>query len=94
MNKLTLKKPVTWEGKEYTELPYDMDKLTGEDIMAAENKIAADGVLSPVPMITAQYQAAVFAIAAGVDYDMLRKLCASDFVAMTQKVKVFLNDSV
>ena len=94
MAKLTLKKPVTYEGKEYTELEYDFDALTGDDLLTVEAQIAADGVLSPVPMVTGQYQAAVFARAAGIDYFMLKKLAASDFLAATQLVKVFLNDSV
>ena len=94
MPKLTLSKPLTYEGEDYTELEYDLDALTGDDLLIAEAQVTEDGVLTPLPLATGNYQAAVFARAAKIEYDIMRKLPARDFIAATQVVKVFLNDSV
>ena len=94
MPKLTLSKPLTYEGADYTELEYDLDALTGDDLLIAETQVVEDGVLTPLPLATGNYQAAVFARAAKAEYGLMRKLSAKDFIAATQVVKVFLNDSV
>lgn len=94
MAKLTLKKPISYEGVDHAELEYDLDILTGDDLIMAETQVAEDGILSPIPISTGNYQAALFARAAKIEYRMMGKLSAKDFLAATQAVKLFLNDSV
>jgi len=86
---IKLSKEVEFEGKKYTELSVDYDKLTGRDLMSAEREAS---VLAgrPVVDIDKTYQAVLAAKAAGVISDMIVNLPAKDFVAVVGTAQDFL----
>jgi len=92
MDKLVLKKPLEYEGKSYTELPYDFDQLTGDDLLSAEAEINLSGGITPIMDLSKAYQAAVFARAAKIEFAMMRKLSAKDFTNATAAVMVFFGE--
>ncbi|MBP2655410.1 MAG: hypothetical protein H6Q73_2979 [Firmicutes bacterium] len=92
MEKLILKKPLEYEGKKYEELQYDLDKLTGDDLLTVEAEVTISGTLAPVMDLSKAYQAAVFARSAKIDYAMMRKLSAKDFTNATSAVMAFFGE--
>ncbi|MBP2654253.1 MAG: Mu-like prophage FluMu protein gp41 [Firmicutes bacterium] len=92
MEKLVLKKPLEYEGKKYEELQYDLDKLTGDDLLTAEATVNNAGMLAPVIDLSKAYQAAVFARAAKIEFPMMRKLSAKDFTEATATVMAFFGE--
>lgn len=91
MKKIKLSKEFEFEGKKYTELTIDFDKLTGRDIIAAE-KEASGFAGRPVLDIDKTYQAVIAAKAAGVVSDLILDLPACDFVSVTGAAQDFLLD--
>lgn len=90
--KITLKKPCSFEGKEYTELDLDFDSLTGQDLIDATSEARARGDKSVVIELSKMYQAVVAARAAKVLPDLIVKLPAKDFVSVTSKAQSFLTE--
>jgi len=90
--KLKLKKPLEYNGKKYEEIEYDLDGLTGDDMLVAEAEMLAGGTISPVPDLSKVYQANVFARAAKIDSAMMRKLSAKDFSNATTAVMAFFGE--
>ena len=86
---ITLSKEVEFEGKKYTELSMDYDKLTGRDIMSAE-KEASVVAGRPVVDVDKTYQAVLAAKASGVVSDMIFNLPAKDFVSVVGTAQDFL----
>jgi hypothetical protein len=89
MAKMVLTKPLEYEGKKYEELEYDLEGLTGDDLLTAEAVINASGAIVPIVDLSKAYNAAVFARAAKIDYAMMRKLSAKDFSRATTAVMAF-----
>lgn len=52
---LRLKKPFTWEGKDYTELEFDFGTLTGADFLNIEGEVAAAGYQVVVPEFSTMF---------------------------------------
>lgn len=50
-----LRKPVKYAGKEYTELAFDFDKLTGQDSLNVERELASLGKTSMPTAINSEY---------------------------------------
>ena len=90
--KITLKKPCSFEGKEYTELDLDIDSLTGQDLIDATSEARARGDKSMVIELSKLYQAVVAAKAAGVLPELIIKLPAKDFVRVTAVTQSFLTE--
>jgi uncharacterized protein YqfA (UPF0365 family) len=104
--KLTLKKAVTYKGKEYMELEYDLDALTGLDLIKAKKAMGSNIASqdertrteaianSIMPSLSMEYQAQVAAIACNVPYGVITALSAGDFSKITYQVSLFLAQDV
>lgn len=88
--KINLKKPVTFESKEYTEINAEFDNLTGQDLIDATNEARARGDQSVIIELSKLYQAIVAAKAAKVPADMVIGLSGKDFIAATKAAQSFL----
>lgn len=87
---ITLSTTYTFEGKEYAELTFDFDSLTGRDVINAEKEARALGDNSPLPEFSKTYQAVLAAKAAKVPVDMIMSLNGKDFTRVTVLVQNFL----
>jgi hypothetical protein len=88
--KINLKKPVTFEGKDYTEINAEFDNLTGQDLIDATNEARARGDQSVIIELSKLYQAIVAAKAAKVPIDMVIAMNGKDFVTVTKAAQSFL----
>ncbi len=85
-----LMEPFEWCGVTYTALHMDFASMTGEDIEALEDELTAMGGNNADPTKSRRYQKLLAARAAGVPSDMLGKLPAADYNAITNGAKAFL----
>lgn len=86
-----LQKPFTFEGKTYTEFPFDLEALTGEDLISCErlmNTITNEFVLAK--SISMVFQLTIASRAAKVPPEVLQALPAKEFSRMMQRVQNFL----
>jgi hypothetical protein len=86
-----LNKPFLFEGQTYTEFPFDLDALTGDDMLSCErmmNTMTNDFVLART--VSMAFQLAIASKAAKVQPDVLRALPAKEFTRMMQRVQNFL----
>ncbi|MCI5549788.1 MAG: phage tail assembly protein [Clostridiales bacterium] len=97
---LKLKKPIKINGETVTEIPYDFDLLTGEDICAIDRQRAVDGVMPAiVPKLDGYAHSAMFAQAvakvnAHIAPEDLKRLSARDYMEAQQLARTFmLSDS-
>ena len=74
------KKPVT----------LDLTKLTGRDMLTAEQQARAAGDMTPMINLSMRYQAALAAQVMGIKLDDLMDYPANDFAAITNQVAAFL----
>lgn len=94
MDTYKLKKPVVIDGKETTELKYDLDRLGGKDIQDAINELHRDGIAVGALELDSNYHAAVFAKACGLAYADMLLLSAKDYTKVCLIVRdFFLEDS-
>lgn len=85
-----LSRPFTFEGETYESFPFELDELTGEDLLSCErmmNAITNEVVFSRA--LSMPYQLAVASKVAKVPPEVLRKMPAKDFNHMMQKVQNF-----
>lgn len=75
----TLKKPVEINGEMTSEIPYDLESLTGNDISEAIKMLAKYGIVVVMTETDQNYHAAIFAISAGLDFADIQKLSAKDY---------------
>lgn len=52
---MRLRKPFTWEGKDYTELEFDFGTLTGADFLNIETEVSAAGYSVIVPEFSTMF---------------------------------------
>ena len=92
LSKATVKlsQTVEWEGKTYTELTMDYEGLTGRDMEAIDDELAAMGVVVANPNINHRYHRLLAARAAKVPSDMLRTLPLRDYQKVTMTARSFL----
>lgn len=88
-----LKKPLMYNGKEYTKLTFDFNKLTGADAVNIEDEMAAKGntifmneVASSVYLMTM----AARACEEHIPYNALKNLGIVDFNRIKNKARLFL----
>lgn len=88
----TLKKPVTIDGQNYTEVDLsDLDKLTGEDILAIEQEMQSDGfVIAGMAELSKAYLLYIAARAAKINVQILKKFPISDISKITAMAQTFL----
>lgn len=86
-----LDKPFTFEGQTYMEFPFDLEALTGDDMLSCErmmNTMTNEFVLART--VSMAFQLAIASKAAKVPPDVLRALPAKEFTRMMQRVQNFL----
>lgn len=89
---IQLSRPFSYEGKTYTELRFQWDKLTGEDSLAIENELQAQGKFVVAPTFSGEYlvRMAARACTACIGQDMLRALPISDYNRIRSAARSFL----
>lgn len=88
-----LKKPVNFEGKEYTELTLDFDSLTGRDLINAERQYvrsAQGNELANLKEIMKEMQVYIAAFAAKCPPELILSLGLKDVAEITRLVQVFI----
>lgn len=92
-NILKLKKPIKIDGEEVTELKYDFESLTGEDVERAVADLQSGGIMVTTLEFDTTYHAAIFAKASGIAYEDVKRFSAKDFTrAATLARNFFLAD--
>ena len=89
-NIYNLSKPFEWEGKTYTKLNLDFERLTGVDMIAIENEMAAVGEYALSPEISTSYLSKLAARAAGVGNDVIEHMPIRDFAKVKNRSRSFL----
>lgn len=94
MEVLKLKKPVMIDGENKTEITYDLDSLTGADVELVYNQLKKKGIAVGAIEIDTSYHMAIFAQAAGIDYEDVKRMSAKDCKNAVVAVRAFfVNDS-
>lgn len=89
-NTYILSKPFEWEGKTYTKLKLDFEKLVGMDMIAIESEMATHGEYALSPEISTSYLSKLAARAAGVGADVIEHMPIRDFGKVKNKARDFL----
>lgn len=92
---LKLKKPLSYEGTEYTELSFDFDSLTGRDSLNVERELAIRGIQVAVPAFSGEYiiRIAAKACTSPIGSDAFELMSLKDYNRMRSKVRNFLMGS-
>ncbi len=90
-----LQKPVTYNGKEYTELSFDFDKLTGLDGLAIEDELNRLGKALIVPALSGEYliRMAAKACTVKIGADIFNVLSLKDYNRIRTAARSFLLQS-
>jgi len=93
MEKHILSKPITFDGKQITEVNLDLDGLSVADLEKAERitrsllkKRETAGVIE----LNKKYQINIAALASGIPYDAFRMMSAKDYTQIGLLVQNFL----
>lgn len=78
METLKLKKPVKIDGAEVTEIKYDLEHLTGNDLEVALQDMKKNGIQVGAIELDPSYHMALFAQAAGIAYEDVKRMGAKD----------------
>ncbi len=84
-------KPFEYEGIKYETMDFNFEKLTGDDIIAIEDELEAEGKSFVIPAFSSRYKIKLAARAAGIGSDVLTALPVGDFNAIAGKANAFLN---
>lgn len=94
MEILKLKKPAMIDGEPKTEISYDLESLTGNDMDMAFQECKRRGIQVGVIEIDPSYHMALFAQASGLAYEDIKRLGARDCKNAIALVRAFfLSDS-
>ncbi len=90
--KVKLKKPITYDDVEYTELEFDFDKLTGNDGIKIERELERLGHPVAVPAYSGDYMIilAAKACTSSVGADFFRLLSIGDYNRVRSAMRNFL----
>lgn len=83
-------KPFEYEGKKFTTLNFDFDKLTGQDMISIEEEMAAQSKYVITPEIDSDFMVRLAAKACGVASDALMALPLKDFSKIRTETRNFL----
>jgi len=89
MAKFKLSKPIDIDGKRLEELEYDLDEVTGADIENACKSIDKIGYVILAQETDPVLHAHIFAAAAGIAYEDMKRMNAKDFTRATAMVRDF-----
>jgi len=89
---MKLKKAIVKDGNEITELNFDFDQITGNDIIAAEKEARMMGDKTPDTCFSKIFQAIIVAKAADkpIIVDDVMDMNGMDFIGVTTKAANFL----
>lgn len=89
---IKLNKPVTYNGKEYTELSFDFEKLTGLDGLAIEEELQMLGKAVVAPTFSGPYlvRMAARACTEKIGADIFNVLSLKDFNRVRDRARSFL----
>lgn len=90
METVKLSKPIKINGKDTDTIVLDFNKITGQDMIAAEIESRAAGDQSPSVLISMIFQSALAAKMLGITYDDVLALPAEDFRHVVFPVANFL----
>lgn len=89
----TLKKPITFEGKEVSELTLDFESLTGQDLITAERQYVRSvpgNELANLKELMKEMQLYIAALAAKCPPELILSLGLKDAAEVTRLVQVFI----
>lgn len=86
---LKLRKPIEIDGELTSEIAYDFESLTGDDVARAVKTLTQNGIQVMVAELDTNYHAAIFAQAAGIDYLDVRRFGLKDFTKACSLVRDF-----
>lgn len=92
-HKITLIKPIVFEGKEITKVNLDLESLTGNDLSMAEREfmLMSGGQNPTAVMLTSQeYQMHLAARAAKIPVEAIKLMSARDCTQIIMEVQAFL----
>lgn len=89
METLKLKKPVKIDGAEVTEIKYDLEHLTGNDLEVALQDMKKNGIQVGTIELDPSYHMALFAQAAGIAYEDVKRMSAKDCKNAISAVRYF-----
>ena len=89
---LSLKKPIVYNEKEYSELTFDFEKLTGNDALNIEDELNAVGKMAIVPVFSGEYliRMAAKACTEPVGADFFKLLPIRDYNRIRSHARSFL----
>jgi hypothetical protein len=87
------KKPFEYEGKKHVTLNFYFEKLTGRDMIAAENEMLANNEFAIDPLVSRSFQSKVAARAGGIGVDAIEAMPMQEFNKIVNAVRSFLIDS-
>ncbi len=87
-----LTKPVMDDGKEITEVVFNPDDLTGNDMAEAEREFLVSGGIPTNLNSSISYLQHVAARACGLEVDTIRRMGAKDSIYLTTSTQIFLLD--
>lgn len=77
------------DGEERTEIEYDLEALTGEDIQKATKELSNAGIMVTTIELDSNYHAALFAKASGLMFADLNRFSAKDYTKAVTVVRNF-----
>ena len=89
METLKLKKPVKIDGEEVQEIKYGLERLTGNDLEVALQDMKKNGIQVAAVELDPSYHMALFAQAAGIAYEDVKRMGAKDCKNAIAAVRYF-----
>lgn len=87
INEFILNNPITWDGKEYKKFNFDVENLTGRDLIELQTDMKYDSIPLVSDMsIDEAYLSRLAAKSAGVDYEVIVSLKFKDYRRMIRKM--------
>ena len=90
---MKLRKSFKFDGKELTEIEYDLEDVTPRDMKRILNTFSKKKIAIAVPELDMRYQQEYFACASGIPSTELDNLSSRDFNAVCGLVRDFLLES-
>lgn len=89
---MRFKKPISYNGKEYSELAFDFESLTGRDSLDVEKELTRSGTQIVVPAFNGEYlvRIAARACTTRVGYDVVYNMSIIDYNKLRSAVRNFL----
>lgn len=89
----TFERPFEYEGKTYTELTFNFERLTGRDMVSIDAEMQAKNEYAIAAEISRSFQAKMAAKAAGIGSDVIEAMPIREFNKITNAARSFLLDT-